>query len=342
MPISRTLEDKEYGDTPWVILQIPKFGFLLAAVSLIITRSRALEDSILGFRIIAGGCSSEASELCMDKGATAKTLEGLRSAGISSASKTPVSMRRIAGLESRDYRTLWDRLTEQLDSETLIAKPIGNGCSLGIARLLERTGVQAYCQSALRGATLIPERKLHGQNGIIEMPTRRMRAVLFEEFIETDRVEIIRDWFRWETRTGWIEITVGVLQTGRKLRAFSPSITVAEGSVLSLEEKFQGGTGVNITPPPASHVSPSAIRNAKSRIEKVASTLGIRGYVRIDACMHVMTGELIIIEANTIPGLTPSTVLFQQALAEKPPLYPVNLLERIIDDSLKRDGERLR
>ena len=285
------------------------------------------------------GCSAEASRLCMDKVKTARALEHLRSKGISTASKMTVRIQRIAGLKSSDYQNLWKDLTGQLESETLIAKPIGDGCSSGIARLFNSVDLKAYCQYALQGAPLIPNRTLHGQNGIIEMPTRRMQEVLFEEFIETDRIEIVRDRLHWETRTDWIETTVGVLQTGRELRAFSPSLTVAEGNILSLEEKFQGGTGVNITPPPASHVSPFAIRKAKSRIKKVAYALGIRGFARIDAFMNVKTGELIIIEANTVPGLTPSTVLFQQALAEKPALYPADLLERILDVSLNGNTE---
>jgi len=47
--------------------------------------------------------------------------------------------------------------------------------------------------------------------------------------------------------------------------------------------------------------------------------------------MHIKTGELIIIEVNTLPGLTPSTVIYHQALAENPPMYPTEFLERIID-----------
>jgi hypothetical protein len=77
------------------------------------------------------------------------------------------------------------------------------------------------------------------------------------------------------------------------------------------------------------------------RIEKVVDVLGIEGYGRIDAFMHIETGEIIVIEANTIPGLTPSTVIFQQALTEDPPLYPTAFLEQITERGLER-GARAR
>lgn len=55
----------------------------------------------------------------------------------------------------------------------------------------------------------------------------------------------------WAGHSRWVEITVGVLGLKGAMKALSPSITVKEsGHVLSLEEKFQGGTGVNLTPPP--------------------------------------------------------------------------------------------
>jgi len=67
----------------------------------------------------------------------------------------------------------------------------------------------------------------------------------------------------------------------------------------------------------------------------VAKKLGIQVYARIDAFMHRKTGELIIIEANSTPGLTPSTVIYHQALEEKPPMYPTSLLENIIKTSIQ-------
>ena len=110
----------------------------------------------------------------------------------------------------------------------------------------------------------------------------------------------------------------------------SPSITVASGDVLSVEEKFQGGTGINITPPPEDRVPRKVVEGAKRRIERVAAALGLGGYARIDAFLNIRTGEIYVIEANTLPGLTPSTVIYHQALAEKTPLTPRQFLEKIL------------
>jgi D-alanine-D-alanine ligase-like ATP-grasp enzyme len=105
---------------------------------------------------------------------------------------------------------------------------------------------------------------------------------------------------------------------------------VAEGAILSLEEKFQGGTGVNITPPPENLISTQAIRKARKNLELLATQLGIHGYARIDTFIERTTGNIKVIEVNTLPGLTASTVLFHQALAEPIPLYPKEFLEMII------------
>ena len=67
--------------------------------------------------------------------------------------------------------------------------------------------------------------------------------------------------------------------------------------------------------------------------EELAIKIGIQGYARIDAFMNTTTGALIIIEVNTLPALTPSTVLYHQALAESPKIFPLDLLEKIIKNA---------
>lgn len=85
------------------------------------------------------------------------------------------------------------------------------------------------------------------------MPTTPPKLTLFEPFIETDAIIVSTQSRRsseqcsdesllWEGKSRWVEVTVGVMGRKNQMRSFSPSITVKEsGSILSLEEKFQGG-----------------------------------------------------------------------------------------------------
>jgi len=296
------------------------------------------------------GSGSAASELCMNKFSTGLALTPLKKEGIGSAKRKVVEINyfkkiiyrkddkrvkisldsRLRGNDNTGIKEYWQSLAKELGSRTIIVKPIDDGCSAGIARLFKAEDLKIYLGYALKKIAAIPAGRLTNQTGIIEMPVCPMAEIMFEEFISTDRVEAAANKLKWAKNTGWIEITMGLLEKKGIMRAFNPSLTVALGNVLSLEEKFQGGTGINITPPPAPFVSPAAIKKAKIRMEKAALTLGLKGYARLDAFMNIKSGELIIIEANTLPGLTPATVIYHQALAEKPPLYPLEFLEKIV------------
>jgi D-alanine-D-alanine ligase-like ATP-grasp enzyme len=162
------------------------------------------------------------------------------------------------------------------------------------------------------------------------MPQVLMEELIFEEFVVTDSVRVRGNVLKRVRKSGFVEVTVGVLERKGIVQALNPSITVAEGAVLSVEEKFQGGTGVNITPPPKSLIKPVLLEKAKQHIAMVARKLGINGYSRIDAFLELATGNVKIIEVNTLPGLTPSTVLYHQGLAENPRLFPRDLLETLI------------
>jgi D-alanine--D-alanine ligase len=295
------------------------------------TLQRMLEEA----RVPFNGSGSEASRLCMDKYRTGEALKGLEKEGIRSSPKVLAELGLFQDFEDSDFKNYWKNLACDLVSPSIIVKPRGDGCSSGIARLFSWKDLKSYVQFARDGVDHIPENVLTDQHGLIQMPSERMDAVMFEPFVVTDRIRVVGKELKWETKTDWIEITMGVIEEGGKVRAMSPSLTVASGNVLTLEEKFQGGTGVNITPPPTPFVKPKAIARAKERMEKVARALGIRGYARIDAFMHVRSGELIVIEANTAPGLTPSTVIYHQALAETPSLYPTEFLERIVESGIR-------
>jgi len=270
------------------------------------------------------GSGPEASALCMDKHETGLKVMALKDPGIKTAPKLQVK------IDSVDKS--WKEIQQILESTTVIVKPQDEGCSAGIVRLFNETDFLRYMELARAQVPVIPAATFKNQSQPVDMPPTRMTTLLVEKFVETDAVKVIGNDLRWKRKNGWVEVTVGVLEKKGRYHALSPSLTVADGEVLSVEEKFQGGTGINMTPPPEKIVSSAVLKRVKKSMEKVAKAVGIRTYCRIDTFMQVETGEVIVIEVNTTPALTPSTVLYHQALAEESPLWPVELLEKICGD----------
>lgn len=291
-----------------------------------------LQQSLEKFQIPFNGSGSEASALCMDKYLTGQAIQRLVDPELQSIPKMCLSLEDLKGNSSSDYDKKWGNLTKELASHKLIVKPRSDGCSAGIVLLQSAQELEKYCRFLFQKAAFIPPHSFPNQSSPIEMPTTTGDGFLFEPYIETDSFIIQHNKLRHIPKEGWIELTVGVLEHKGSYRALSPSITISEGAVLSLEEKFQGGTGINLTPPPEDILPPSATHKIKRLIEKAAGTLGIQNYARLDIFFNRFTEKMILIEANTLPGLTPSTVIYHQGLAEVPALHPLALLEKMILD----------
>lgn len=112
-----------------------------------------------------------------------------------------------------------------------------------------------------------------------------------------------------------MELTVGIIGNDNP-KALPASQAVVTGDILSIEEKFLPGAGENQTPAP---LSASAMKYVQTIIEGVYTLIGCKGYARIDCfyqnATQSPTGKerVIIIEINTLPGLTPATCIFHQA-----------------------------
>lgn len=290
----------------------------------------AIQKILEYHKVKFNGSGELVSELCMDKFNTGNFIRGAHVDGVSVTPQKVVLLRNLKG--KKNYSEFWKILQNELSTKTLIAKPKDDGCSTGIAHLYDVEDLKNYLHYLKKGEA-IPAGVLRNQESIIEMPSKGIKDILFERFVETDIVRVKAGKLQYKRKSGWVEVTIGLLEKKGDIRVLSPSITVAEGDVLSLEEKFQGGTGVNITPPPSEIMKPSAIKKAKRSVGELAEKIGLKGYARIDCFMNTTTGELLVIEVNSLPGLTSSTVLFHQGLAENPPIYPRELLENIIQNS---------
>lgn len=284
------------------------------------------ENRGLGFN----GSRAKACQLCVNKFAFGKFVNDQKIEGVTAAAKKLIDTAPLASdLSSLD--SLWSELEGEIGVPPYVVKPNDDGCSAGVCRIDTVDNLKQYCSFLFQGVERIPAGVFHNAASIIEMPTTTPRYLLLERFIETDDLCVHGQTLEWKDVSGWVEVTVGVLEEDGVLRSLNPSISVASDAILSVEEKFQGGTGINITPPPASHVSPEVVERAKKGIESIARALNIQGYARFDAFLEVKTGDLIIIEVNNLPALTPSTVIFQQALSEPEPITPRRFLEILVE-----------
>jgi len=134
-----------------------------------------------------------------------------------------------------------------------------------------------------------------------------------------------------------MEITVGAIGN-ENITILPPSQTVANKDVLSIEEKFLPGAGENQTPAP---LPPKSLLFIKKTIEQAYKKLGCAGYARIDS-FYVKQGNterIVILEVNTLPGLTPATCIFHQA-AELG-MRPMEFVDLIVQMGIEKHSHTL-
>lgn len=295
-----------------------------------------LQDKLEKKGLLYNGSKPKASELCMDKYLTGQAIASMGSSTVLTVPKKPIKISSLNTFSKKEFEQFWAALQKELSSETCIIKPQRDGCSAGIVRLFAFEDLQTYSDLVRKKISFVPAGTFKNQPYPVEMPFLYDDEYLLEAFVETDFLRISKNEVVYTPKTGWLELTVGVLEKEGVYHALNPSITIAEGEVLSVEEKFQGGTGVNITPPLESIISVTSRKRIKSAIESIAKALSIQNYARIDLFFNVQSKKIYVIEANTLPGLTPATVLYHQALAEESPLYPTEFLEHLIDGKMRR------
>ncbi|MDQ3142675.1 MAG: ATP-grasp domain-containing protein [Bacteroidota bacterium] len=199
---------------------------------------------------------------------------------------------------------------ETLFPYPFIAKPVDDGCSSAVIKINTREHLSSYLDALFRQDSRLPESmqtKLHLQPNE-EFP--RKKQVLIEELIKANGAKY------------FMEITGGLLthhENGTiRFEMFEPSEALSSGEVLSMEEKFLAGEGQNITPsrfgrnPKEYEYIASQV---KKELQRAAEILQIRGYARIDAFVRIdedLRAETIIIEVNSLPGMTPATCIFHQ------------------------------
>ncbi len=192
-----------------------------------------------------------------------------------------------------------------------IAKPSDDGCSSAVKKIHDRDELVAYAKM------------MFGWDGIKDSESSRILKLKFNEEFPQKNYFMVEDIIRKDGGKTFLEITGGLLtrydEHGKIFyEIFEPSETLASGEVLSLEEKFLAGEGQNITPARFAEDEGTyhyISNQVKATLRHTAELLNVQGYARIDAFVRIYDNnkaETIIIEINSLPGMTPATCIFHQ------------------------------
>ncbi|KAH9310200.1 hypothetical protein KI387_038111, partial [Taxus chinensis] len=229
----------------WIIRAKEVGAIVFIAVHGGIGENGTLQSMLEAAKVAHTGPGVEASRICMDKVSTSLALTHLSNLGILTINKEVYSREDLLASSNPD---LWINLTNKLESSTLCVKPVGDGCSTGVARLCCNGDLEIYVHALQEKLPHLLPNNLSKPHGTIEMPDPPAERFIFEPFIETDDIVVThkggdstQSGLIWEGVSRWVEVTVGVMGSKGKMHSFNPSITVKEdGDILSLEEKFQG------------------------------------------------------------------------------------------------------
>ena len=127
------------------------------------------------------------------------------------------------------------------------------------------------------------------------------------------------------------EITAGVLGNADPVALPLIEIIPGEGyTFFDYDAKYKPGASKEICPAP---IDPDLALKAQKYGVEAHKALQLRGYSRTDM-IPTRDGEFYLLETNTIPGMTP-TSLFPQAAAEHGLDFPI-LLERLIELGMEK------
>lgn len=104
------------------------------------------------------------------------------------------------------------------------------------------------------------------------------------------------------------EFSMGVLD-GRTLPAIE---IIPKSGFYDYKNKYQGGATEEICPADLTDDDSARMSRAALRVFEI---LRLRGYSRIDFIIESESGECYCLEANTLPGMTPTSLLPQEAAA---------------------------
>ncbi|MBK7666498.1 MAG: D-alanine--D-alanine ligase [Sphingobacteriaceae bacterium] len=239
-------------------------------------------------------------------------------------------------ITAADWNSKKEEIKTKLQNDykyPFIAKPVDDGCSSAVKKIKTFEEFDAFATLMFRTGEELDAKAAETLHIKPKEEFPQKQLILVEELISKNDAK------------HFLEITGGMLTKFNskgelEYEVFEASEALAEGDILSLEEKFLAGQGQNITPARYSsnpkdrqHISDTV----KQELGKAAKALGVIGYCRIDAFVRIFDPnkiEVIFIEVNSLPGMTPATCIYHQAAINH--YKPYEFIDSILDFGKKR------
>jgi UDP-N-acetylmuramate--alanine ligase len=289
----------------------------------------AVQQELEKVRLSYNGSDFQSSSITIDK---YRTNEILRQNGFLVAEHLLI--------EKKEWLSQRDKIIHRLHEKIkfpFIAKPVDDGCSSAVKKIKTPEEFDAFTRLIFR------------DNEELDASSAALLHIKPKEEFPQKQVVLVEELISRKDSLHFLEITGGMLTSVADngeiaYEVFEASEALSEGDVLSLEEKFLAGQGQNITPARYSRNAADRdeiSRQVKETLGKAARVLNVSGYCRIDAFVRVYEGpraEVIFIEVNSLPGMTPATCIFHQAAINHH--KPYEFIDRILEFGSKTKGKK--
>jgi len=132
------------------------------------------------------------------------------------------------------------------------------------------------------------------------------------------------------------EITCGLVKISDEIIVFPITEIVPKKEFFDVEAKYQAGMSEEITP---ARISESLRTDCETLSKDIYKYLNCRGIVRID---YIVRNDLLyFLEVNTIPGMSPASIIPQQ-INVLGKFSIKELYTKLISEAIKRVGEGLK
>ena len=239
-------------------------------------------------------------------------------------------------ITAADWKSKKEEIKVKLQNDykyPFIAKPVDDGCSSAVKKIKTFEEFDAFATLMFRSGEELDAKAAETLHIKPKEEFPQKQLILVEELISKNGAK------------HFLEITGGMLTKFNskgelEYEVFEASEALAEGDILSLEEKFLAGQGQNITP--ARYSSNAKERQqisdkVKQTLGVAAKALGVIGYCRIDAFVRIFDMEkieVVFIEVNSLPGMTPATCIYHQAAINH--YKPYEFIDSILDFGKRR------